>query len=173
MDAVGLLVDAFGRVRETAHDAVEGLTGEELVARLDADANSIAWLVWHLTRVQDDHVADVAGVEQVYTAEGWAKRLGLPLADRDIGYGHSSADVAAVRITDPALLVGYHDAVHEQTLRYLGGISADDLDRVVDERWDPPVTLAVRLVSVVNDDLQHAGQAAFVRGVVQRRVSQR
>ena len=70
---------------------------------------------------------------------------------------------------DAALLLGYYDAVHEQTLRYLDGIGEADLDRIVDRRWDPPVTLGVRLVSVADDDIQHAGQAAFVRGVVENR----
>ena len=57
--------------------------------------------------------------------------------------------------------------MHEQTLQYLDGIGEADLDRIVDRRWDPPVTLGVRLVSVADDDIQHAGQAAFVRGVVE------
>jgi uncharacterized damage-inducible protein DinB len=169
MEIADLLVDAFDRVHGAVLRAVEGLTEEQLTARLDPDANSIAWLVWHLTRVQDDHVADVAGVEQAYTARGWAKRFGLPFDASAIGYGHRSADVAAVRVADPALLTGYHEDVHQQTLQYVRGLSAADLDRVVDEAWDPPVTLGVRLVSVVSDDLQHAGQAAFVRGVLERR----
>jgi hypothetical protein len=169
MDVADLLVDGYGRIRENVHAAVDGLTGPELTARLDPEANSVAWLVWHLTRVQDDHVADVAGQKQAYSAGGWAERFGLPFPDGDIGYGHSSGDVAAVRVADPALLVGYYDAVHERTLQYLRGLSAADLDRVVDERWDPPVTLGVRLVSVLDDDLQHSGQAAFVGGVLRRR----
>jgi hypothetical protein len=74
-----------------------------------------------------------------------------------------------VRVDSPDLLVGYHEAVHAQTLRFLEGLKEEELGRVVDERWDPPVTLGVRLVSVVSDDLQHAGQAAFVRGVLERR----
>ena len=169
MDIADLLVDAFDRVRGTVLGAVEGLTEEQLGARLDPEANSIAWLVWHLTRIQDDHICDVAGVEQAYTAQGWAKRFGLPFDDAAVGYGQRSADVAAVRVADPALLVGYYEDVHEQTLRFVRGLTAADLDRVVDEAWDPPVTLGVRLVSVVNDDLQHAGQAAFVRGILARR----
>ncbi len=168
MNSLDLLADAFDRVRGTVHSAVADLTEEELALRLDADANSIGWLVWHLTRVQDDHVADVAGREQVWTAQGWVERFALPFDPGVIGYGQSSADVARVRV--PAdLLTGYHDAVHDQTLDYLRGLTEADLDRVVDENWDPPVTLAVRLVSVVNDDLQHAGQASFVRGIAQRR----
>ena len=168
MDIADLLVDAFGRVRESVHGAVTGLTEAQLAARLDPEANSIAWLVWHLTRVQDDHVAAVAGLEQVYTAKGWAKRFDFPFDDAAIGYGQSSADVADVR-ADPALLLDYYEDVHRQTLEYVRGLTQADLDRVVDERWDPPVTLGVRLVSVVDDDLEHAGQAAFVRGVLERR----
>jgi uncharacterized damage-inducible protein DinB len=169
MEVADLLVDAFERVRESVHEAVEGLTEEQLTARLDPEANTIAWLVWHLARVQDDHVGDVAGVEQVYTAQDWVQRFGLPFEPGAIGYGHSSADVAVVRVGDPALLSGYYDAVHDQTARYLRGLTGPDLDRVVDEAWDPPVTLGVRLVSVVNDATQHVGQAAFVRGVLERR----
>ncbi|PXY37170.1 hypothetical protein DI005_36850 [Prauserella sp. PE36] len=168
MGSVELLKDAFGRIREEVHAAVDGLTGEQLAHRVDKDANSIAWLVWHLTRVQDDHVADVAGLDQVWTAKGWADRFGLPFPAGDIGYGHSSADVAKVRVGSPQLLVDYHDAVCEQTIGYVEGLSDDDLEVVVDENWDPPVTLGVRLVSVIGDDLQHVGQAAFVRGIVLR-----
>jgi uncharacterized damage-inducible protein DinB len=169
MTSADLLVDAFGRIRERVHDAVAGLTPEQLAFRVDGDANSIAWLVWHLTRVQDDHIAGVTKAEQVWTSGGWVDRFGLPFDRLAHGYGHSSADVAAVRVESAELLTGYHDAVHEQTVRFVSALTDADLPRVVDERWDPPVTLAVRLISVISDDLQHAGQAAFIRGVVERR----
>ena len=169
MTGADLLADAFARIREVVHDVVEGLTPEELAFRVDARANSIAWLVWHLTRVQDDHVAEVAGTGQVWTGEGWAERFELPLDDLDTGYGHRPSQVAAVRVRSADLLVGYHDAVHQRTVEFVKGLEDADLERVVDESWDPPVTLAVRLVSVISDDLQHAGQAAFVRGAAQRR----
>ena len=169
MTSAELLTDAYGRIREEVQGAVDGLTPEQLAYRVDGTANSIAWLVWHLTRVQDDHIADVAGFEQVYTAQGWAERFGFPFPPSAIGYGHSSADVDAVRVDSPDLLINYHEAVHAQTLRFLEGLKEEELGRVVDERWDPPVTLGVRLVSVVSDDLQHVGQAAFLRGVLERR----
>ena len=168
MNVAELLHDLFGRVAENVHGAVEGLDVDALTHRVDPEANSIAWLVWHLTRVQDDHVAEVAGAEQAWTADGWAERFGLPFPVGSIGYGHSSDEAGAVR-ADAALLLGYFDAVHARTLQYVDGLADGDLDRVVDRRWDPPVTLGVRLVSVADDDLQHAGQAAFVRGIVERR----
>jgi uncharacterized damage-inducible protein DinB len=169
MTSAELLVDAFGRVRDTVHAAVRGLTPEQLAFRVDGEANSIAWLVWHLTRIQDDHIAGVAQTEQVWTSGGWVDRFGLPFEPMAHGYGHGSADVAAVQVESADLLTGYYDAVHEQTIRYVAGLTDADLPRVVDERWDPPVTLAVRLVSVISDDLQHAGQAAFIRGIAERR----
>jgi hypothetical protein len=157
-----MLEDAFGRVRAVVHDVVGGLTPEELATRLDGTANSIGWLVWHLSRIQDDHVADITGAEQVWTALGWAERFGLPFDVWDTGYGHGPDQVAAVT-TGADLLLGYHDAVHDSTLRFLNRVTEPDLDRIVDENWDPPVTMGVRLVSVISDDLQHAGQAAIVR----------
>jgi uncharacterized damage-inducible protein DinB len=171
MNVADLLVDGFGRVRENVHAAVEGLTAEQLRTRLDDGGNSIAWLVWHLTRVQDDHVADVAGTEQVWTGQDWLSRFGLPFPAGDTGYGHRPADVEAVRVDEPDLLTGYYDAVHEQTVRFVAGLGEQDLDRIVDEAWDPPVSLGVRLISVLDDDIQHAGQAMYLRGLLERQSS--
>jgi Protein of unknown function (DUF664) len=169
MTSAELLVDAIGRIRGVVHRAVDGLTPEQLAFRVDPQANSIAWLVWHLTRIQDDHMAGVAGAEQVWTSQGWVERFGLPFDPRDTGYGHQAEEVAAVRVDSGELLVGYYDAVHEQTARYVERLGDADLARIVDRSWNPPVTLGVRLVSVIADDLQHAGQVAFVRGIMQRR----
>ena len=166
MNGVDVLRDLFDRVATNVHGAVEGLDEAALTHRVGGSANSIAWLVWHLTRVQDDHVADAAGSEQVWTAQDWVTRFGLPFPPEATGYGQGSDEVAAVR-AGADLLLGYYDAVHERTLQYLDEIGEADLDRIVDRRWDPPVTLGVRLVSVADDDIQHAGQAAFVRGVVE------
>jgi uncharacterized damage-inducible protein DinB len=168
MTVAELLADAFGRVREELHAAVDGLSAEQLAFRPDAGSNSIAWLAWHLTRIQDDHVAGVAGTQQVWLSGGWADRLGLPLDPGDHGYGHSAEQVALVRVSSAELLTGYYDAAHEATLRYVSGLADADLDRVVDRSWDPPVTVGVRLVSVISDDLQHAGQAAYLRGLIER-----
>jgi uncharacterized damage-inducible protein DinB len=164
-----LLSDAFGRIHDVVHRVIDGLTVDDLAERVDDDANSIAWLLWHLTRVQDDHIAEVAGSEQLWTSDGWADRFGLPFSADETGYGQSSGDVGEVNGVSGEMLGGYHDAVHERTVRFVEGLDDADLGRVVDTRWDPPVTLGVRLVSVISDDLQHAGQAAFVAGMLKRR----
>jgi uncharacterized damage-inducible protein DinB len=173
MTIAELLADAFGRVHQTVHEAADGLTPAQLAFRPDSGANSIGWLIWHLTRIQDDHIADVAGTGQVWPSPrgggpSWADRFGLPFAISATGYGHGSEAVAAVQVESAELLTGYYDAVHEQTLRYVRELTDADLDRVVDRAWDPPVTLGVRLVSVINDDMQHAGQAAYLRGMIER-----
>jgi uncharacterized damage-inducible protein DinB len=167
MEVAEIFTDAFTRINEAVHAIVEGLDEAQLTFRADAEANSIAWLLWHLTRVQDDHISEVAGVEQAWTEGGWADRFALPF-DRDAtGWGHKPDEVGQVRASGD-LLSAYSDAVTARTTGYLKNLSAPDLDRVVDRRWDPPVTLGVRLVSIVEDDFQHIGQAGFVRGLVQR-----
>lgn len=166
MHAKDILIDGYNRIREEVHAAVGGLAPDQLGARPAPGANSVAWLIWHLTRVQDDHIADAFEIDQVWLAQDWQKTFGLDLPRRDTGYGHTPAKVAKVQVDSGDLLTGYYDAVHARTLDRLRDIAAKDLERVVDERWDPPVTLGVRLVSVLSDDLQHVGQAAYVRGLV-------
>jgi uncharacterized damage-inducible protein DinB len=165
MNGSEILVDAIGRVKGVVHAAVKGLSTEQLATKPYENGNTVAWLVWHLSRVQDDHVADAAGFDQLWTSAGWAERFDLPFEPEATGYAQGPQDVAAVR-AEASLLLEYHDAVSARTIDWVRGLGADELDRIVDESWDPPVTLGVRLVSVISDDLQHAGQASFVRGLL-------
>lgn len=170
-DAIDLLRDLFGRSHEAVPSLVDDLTPAELLWRPDADANSIGWLVWHLTRVQDSHLTEILGdaAEQVWTAHGWAGRFGLPYDETATGFGQSSEEVGAFRLERPGLLTGYHAAVHVLTESLLDDLDEAALDRVVDRRWNPAVTLGVRLVSVADDAARHVGQAAYVRGLAERR----
>ena len=162
--SVELLADAFDRIRDEVRDCLHDVDDAALTFRPGDSANSAAWLVWHLTRVQDDHLAEAFDRTQVWIGQGWMERFGLPFPATDTGYGHSSADVAKVAVSAD-LLLGYHEAVHDATIAALRNLSDDNLSRIVDDRWDPPVTLAVRLVSVISDDLQHVGQAAYALGI--------
>ena len=163
MDPRGVLTEAFGRIAELYDDVAEGLDDEVLHHRPGGTGNPVGWLLWHLARVQDDHVADLAGQPQVW--EEWQQRLGLPHGTDDIGYGHTSEQVDAVRISDVSLLVDYHHEVTLATARYLETVDEAELDREVDQRWDPPVTAGQRLISIQGDCLQHLGQAAYVKGL--------
>ncbi|MFF5294216.1 mycothiol transferase [Paractinoplanes globisporus] len=166
MDAKDILTDAFGRIPDLVHGAVRDLTPEQLRWAPTPGANSIGWLIWHLTRVQDDHLADAMGEEQIYVTGDWASRFGLKADPSDTGYGHNAAQVAVVIPESADALEEYYRAVHERTMAFVAGLTDADLDRVVDTAWEPPVTLGVRLVSVVDDDAQHAGQAAYLRGLL-------
>lgn len=171
METKDVLADAFGRIIEDFELAVVGLTAEELAFRPDSEANSIAWLAWHATRVQDDHVSGLSGRPQAWTEDGFHERFGIDVDPGDIGFGHTSDQVAAVRPDGPEILVDYLRSVTERTLEYVARVDAAELDRIVDRNWDPPVSAGVRLVSVIDDSMQHAGQALYVRGLVERRRS--
>lgn len=170
MQTSEVLNDAFGRIQEAAHRTAAGLDADGLTFRPDPDANSIGWLLWHLTRVQDDHLSEVAGREQAWTQDGWHTRLGLALDPSETGFGHSSEQVAQVRIESPGPLLDYHDAVTERTRELLASLDSGDLDRIIDRSWDPPVSVGVRIVSVIGDCLEHVGQAQYVRGLYERRI---
>ncbi|WP_299562172.1 mycothiol transferase [uncultured Mycolicibacterium sp.] len=159
-----LLRDAFTRLIEHVEDLTDELTDELARYRPTATANSIAWLIWHSARIQDVQIADIAGTEPVWTRDGWVDRFGLDLPRDDTGYGHDADQVGKVRASAD-LLAGYYHAVHRATLQYIASVTAEELDRVVDTRWEPPVTAGVRLVSIIDDCAQHLGQAKYVRGI--------
>jgi hypothetical protein len=166
VDVAALLAEIYDRIPPLARQAVDGVPPERLTERPGPAGNTIAWLVWHLTRVQDHHVAELLGEPQLWVTGDWSTRFGLDPDPSNTGYGHTTDQVVAVRPADPRALTDYLDAVMGRTRAMLAGLTPPDLDRVVDRRWDPPVTLGVRLVSIADDSLQHAGQAAFVRGLL-------
>ena len=168
MNALALLEDLFSRLAPSVERTLDGLAPEELVAQPRAGANTIGWLVWHMGRVQDNHVAELLGADQLWTSGEFAAGFGLVAAADDTGYGHSAEQVLGVRPRDTSVLLGYFSAVTARTREWLDTLCDDDLDTIVDRRFDPPVTMGVRLVSVADDGLEHAGQAAYVRGLLGR-----
>jgi hypothetical protein len=166
MDVAAVYTELYARIPPLCHLAVEGLDPEALARQAAAGTNPIGWLVWHLTRVQDHHVSEVMDVGQLYVDEGWWVRFGRDPEPDDVGFGATADEVAEFDPIGERLLLEYLDAVHTRTVAYLASLSAADLDRIVDRNWDPPVTLGVRLVSVADDALQHAGQALYVRGML-------
>jgi uncharacterized damage-inducible protein DinB len=168
MDAAGVLLELFGRIPPLAEAAVSDASPDQLTAAPGPGTNTIAWLVWHAARVQDDHVAELMGTDQVWASGGWAPRFSLAEDPQNTGYGHGPEEVRAVVPSRPEDLLEYLDAVQTRTCAWLATLTEGDLDEVVDRRWDPPVTCGVRLVSVADDSLQHLGQAAFLRGLLAR-----
>lgn len=166
MDVAALLLELYGRIPPLVEEAVDGLDADRLRDSPGGGANPIGWLVWHLARVQDSHIAELLATAQVWEQGEWAPRCGLAPDPDNTGYGHALADVVGVRPDGPDVLLGYLAAVDDRTREFLGGLEPGELDRVIDRSWDPPVTLGVRLVSVADDCLQHAGQANYVRGLL-------
>lgn len=167
-----LLLDGFDRVRESLLGVLDGADAGLLLYRPGVRANPVGWLLWHLSRVQDDHMAGLAralGIEeapgQCWGDGGWDERFALPYGRWDIGYGHTEADVAGFSVGDPGLLAGYHEQVAEMTKGIVHRLTTEDYVRIVDTRFSPQVSAGVRLISVLNETSQHIGQAAYVKGL--------
>lgn len=167
MESKDLLKDGFTRIRELVKISLNDLGSEALSYRPEPGANSIAWLTWHLTRIQDDHVSEIAGLEQAWVTDDWAAKFGMEPDPENDGRGHGPGEVAAIT-PDSALLLAHHEAVSDRTYKYLATIDTNELDRIIDRSYDPPVSVGVRLVSVLSDNIQHAGQARYLRGIVDR-----
>ena len=171
MDAQAVLIDSVNRPVETARTVLKEISKETLHAMPGGRANSIAWLVWHAARQMDIQVAWLANAgqisEQLWLTDGWGERLGIDRGPKSIGFGDTAEDVAALRVEDPALLLDYLQACTDAFKTYVSGLSADDLDEVIDTKWNPPVTRGVRLVSIIDDAVTHLGQAAYARGQIE------
>lgn len=168
MNAQGLLIELYERIPPLVAAACDGLDERSLTTQPAGGGNTIGWLLWHLSRVQDHHLGELLAETQLWQRDGWGERFGLDSDPTNTGYGHTPAEMVAVRPAGPKAIVDYHDAVWQRTRAYLGSLDGARLDDVIDDAWDPPVTLGVRLVSVADDSLQHAGQAAYLRGLIER-----
>ena len=111
----------------------------------------------------DLQVSALAGTEPLWTGAGFSARFALPLPDGTEDWRHAPEQAALVRMNDLALLTDYLDAACALAHEYLDGLEAAALDDVVDRSWDPPVTRAARLVSIIDDAAQHSGQAVYAR----------
>jgi hypothetical protein len=168
MDAKDLLLGVLERIRGLTRRTLDDLTLDELHRQPSPDTNSIAWLIWHLTRVQDTSLSGVMGMEQAWVAQGWHAKFALPPDPKLDGFGDTPEQVAAFRVPSLQALLDYHEHITERSKAYVGGLSPEDFDRELNEpQWQPLPTVGVRLISVISDNLQHAGQAAYLRGLFQ------
>lgn len=166
VDVAGLLLELYGRIPPLIREAVDGLDAAQLTRQPALRGNTIGWLIWHMSRVQDDHVAEILDLPQIWVGADHAIRFGLTADPTNTGWGHTIDEMLAVRPDGPGSLLDYFDAVDRRTRGMLEGLRRTDLDRIVDRRWDPPVTLGVRLISIADDSLQHVGQALYLRGIL-------
>ena len=168
MDAKDIVLDALERIRSSLHRTLDDLTLEEVHQQPQSDVNSIAWLAWHLTRVQDTSIAGLMGEEHLWVSHGWHAKFDMEPDSANDGFGHTPEQVSTFRVPSTETLLDFHDHVCERSKAYVARLEAEDFNRTLNEpQWQPLPTVGVRLVSVISDNLQHAGQAAYLRGMLQ------
>ena len=160
-----LLTNGYIRIPALVHSATHGLEESLLSARPAGSANSIAWLAWHIARGQDAWVSELRGTTQEWVDGGWESRFGMAFDTDETGFEMPAAETAAV-IAPASLLTGYLAAVTVRTLEYIWGLGENDLDEIVDATRHPAITRGVQLMSILDDGLQHAGQAGYARGIL-------
>jgi DinB superfamily len=166
MEAKDIIMDALERIRGILHRTLAGLTLDESHRQPTPDTNSIAWLTWHLTRVQDNGISGLFGQEQAWISQGWHAQFNMAPDPDNEGQGHTPEQVAAFRAPSIQTLLDYHDSVSTRSKAFVEGLAPADFNRELDEpQYQPVPTVGVRVVSILSDNLQHAGQVAYLRGV--------
>ena len=168
MEAKDIVIDALGRIRSILHRTLAGLSLDEVNRQRSHDSNSIAWLTWHLTRVQDNGISRLFGQEQAWMSQGWHAQFAMAPDPDNEGQGHTPEQVAAFRAPSLQTMLDYHDSVATRSHNFVAGLAPADFNRELNEpQYQLPPTVGVRLVSILSDNLQHAGQVAYLRGLWQ------
>ena len=169
MRATTILHNAATRPAEAAQRLRASLSSEVLNAHLGDHDNSVAWLLWHTGREIDVQTADLAGTSEAWSHEGYAQLTGIGAVGDGLGLGHTTGEAREITSDQGDALVDYVAAATDALLAYISTLTDADLDEVIDENWDPPVTRGVRLVSIIDDAAQHVGQAAYAVGALSQR----
>jgi len=145
------------------HQSTDGLTDEQLYYRPSSDTNSIAWLIWHLSRWRDKISAAVVGEPQVWASEGWAQRFDID-PDRT-GLGDTLEQVAAFRV-ERDLLLGYASAAHNAIVERVSRMTAEQFEKEIEYSPGSSRPAWRALVSVMGDSSEHTGQINYLRGMI-------
>ena len=164
-----MIMDIFDRIAAQLAQVLEDLTPEELNQQPTPDTNPIGWLAWHLTRSNDRNMSELMGLEQLWISGNWYARFNRAPDPAETGYGFTLEEVAAFTSPDALTIMEYHRAVLDRIRQFIG----NDLSEMMleEESYSPtfqrssPVYRTI--TGVINDGLQHVGQAAYVRGLLQ------
>ena len=163
-----LTIDIFERILHELEAALDELTIDDLNQQPRPDCNSIGWLTWHLTRVQDWAAAELLGEEQLWIKDNYYAKFNRTPDPEDAGIGDTLEDVVAFRSPDALTLLEYHRAVLRQSKRYITSkLSETELNREFDNPKYPTITnVRTSLMRLINDNMQHLGQVNYVRGML-------
>ena len=164
MDWQQVVIKEFDRLSQLLDKAIDGLTEEELNWQPNPDCNNMGWLVWHLSRGQDKAVWEITGEEQLWVKDRWYDKFNRQPDPDNSGFSHSSEDIAGFKSPDYKTLLGYYHAVQERSKNTFNSLSSNDLDNKIDNPFH--ATTGIRIAAILYDNLQHAGQVAYLRGLL-------
>ena len=165
MGATDIYLEAIKRSDADLRRALEGLTTEDVRKQPAGEgSNPISWLVWHLTRTRDNISSSIVGRKPLWESEGWGAKFGM-------SDGIPSFKPDNVHTFDPKsieTLTGYFEAVAANSLKIIEGLQESDMSRMVESTIPgrPAQPVVGRLAVILNDNIQHVGQVAYLRGLI-------
>jgi len=163
IDLNGFISSVIKRSYDWIKLACDDLTEDQMHYQSTPDSNSIAWMVWHSSRIKDQVTASIVGESEVWLADGWAERFGI--APEANGIGDRPEQVTSFRVRSDFLL-GYADAAHNVTIQRLSKILPAQLAQP--SRYVLGDTRPVwrSLQGMLGDAYSHAAQVSYLRGMI-------
>ena len=170
MDLRDFIIRSLEEIQEDLKRSVDGLTKEDLMTQPQPGANHIAFMIWHMTRVEDKLLHNLFQCSpQLWESGKWYERMGLPEDPKSTGFGYTAEQVSCFPSVQPHELMDYVEAVRADTLDYLENIDAASLDEKVTAPPLGEVSIGNLISILVVELAQHVGQIAYVRGLVEAR----
>lgn len=161
MDTVSFISDCLEQVRIRLLGTCEGMNQEEVLWRPEPYANNIGFVLWHVTRAEDNLVMRLENGHALWVTGGWHEKFGQPVNAPDPG---DRMGLRALAIPGLPVLLGYSQAVGEQTRRLLGELTVDRLDQPIGPS-QPGQTVTANLRHLITHRNNHHGQMDYIRGL--------
>ena len=165
MEANELLTNLLKGNRSMVRKALDGLSDKEVATRPNSECNSMAWLLWHLSRAEDGLVSSLDGSAELWN-DGWAEKCGISAETKGMGFGHKAEDLESFGVGSVDALKEYFGQTEKKVADYLASLSSEDLDKQVPSMMgDGTVPLGNIVQVIVNEAMVHGGQIAYLRGL--------
>ncbi|WP_163654843.1 DinB family protein [Listeria sp. PSOL-1] len=161
-----LSIDTLARAKERFEESLNQMSVAESNTMPAPLIKSVTWLIWHTARELDYQISDLNKSQPLWLSQGWKEKFGLDLPDDTEDWHHTPQEAAKVIVSDKAILLDYLNASIDFTTSFLNTLEEESLDEIIDANWDPVVTRATRIVSIIDDAVMHSGQAVYTRRLV-------
>ena len=166
MKGAKILSDMLEMSDSLVRRALEGLTDADLIKRPSDQDNTIGWLMWHKTRVEDIAFADASGEEQFWISDKWHEKFGMEPNPGQMGFRGFARTSDEPRVQERKTFSATPTPFGRARLRCWRASRPRTSTRKSPPRWARPSKSGTTSGRVAADNIQHGGQICYLRGFI-------